>query len=68
MPTGAAKGQPSLRNTNASSDAADFVKIVEKGDELYFERKAPFGVQKWSRKKSELNDFERQAWEKQQNK
>jgi hypothetical protein len=45
-----------------SADA--FLKIVEEGDSLRFRRQSPFGVTEWVRKKSELNDTERQAWER----
>jgi hypothetical protein len=45
-----------------SADA--FLKIVEEGDNLRFRRQSPFGVTEWVRKKSELNDTEKQAWER----
>ena len=46
----------------ASADA--FLKVVEEGDSLRFRRQSPFGVTEWVRKKSELNDTEKQAWER----
>jgi hypothetical protein len=46
----------------ASADA--FLKVIEEGDSLRFRRQTPFGVTEWVRKKSELNDTEKQAWER----
>jgi hypothetical protein len=40
-----------------------FITAVEEGDVVRFERKAPFGSQKWTRKKAELNDEERTVLE-----
>jgi len=40
------------------------LKVVEEGDILHFERPSPFGPLKWSRKKSELNEQEKAAWER----
>ena len=41
------------------------VKIIEDGDSLKFEREGPFGTYKWSKKKTELSDQEKAAWEAQ---
>jgi len=41
---------------------------VEQGDSIRFERATPFGKKVWVRKKSELNETERQIWEQQQHK
>jgi len=38
-------------------------KVTEEGDSLRFERPTPFGVWKWTRKKTELTEMERAAWE-----
>ena len=46
----------------ASADA--FLKVVEEGDSLRFRRQTPFGVTEWVRKKGELNETEKQAWER----
>jgi len=46
----------------ATADA--FLKVSEEGDSLRFRRQTPFGVTEWVRKKSELNDTEKQAWER----
>lgn len=48
----------------ASEKELAVLKATEDGDSVRFERPSPFGVQKWTRKKSELNDLERQAWER----
>jgi hypothetical protein len=42
--------------------AVDF-KVTEEGDSLRFERPSPFGVRKWTRKKTELTEMETAAWE-----
>lgn len=39
------------------------VKVVEAGDSLRFEQPSPFGPRKWTRKKSELTEMEKDAWE-----
>ena len=57
---------PVKTEDSASETSADaFLKIVEEGDSLRFRRQSPFGVTEWVRKKSELNDTEKQAWERQ---
>jgi hypothetical protein len=38
---------------------------VEVGDSVRFERVLPFGKTQWTRKKSELNEVERAAWNRQ---
>jgi hypothetical protein len=54
------KTEDSARETSADA----FLDIVEEGDSLRFRRQSPFGVTEWVRKKSELNDTEKQAWER----
>ena len=54
------KTQDSVRETSADA----FLKIIEEGDSLRFRRQSPFGVTEWVRKKSELNETEKQAWER----
>jgi hypothetical protein len=54
------KTEDAARETSADA----FLKIVEEGDSLRFRRQTPFGVTEWVRKKSELNDTEKQAWER----
>jgi hypothetical protein len=40
------------------------LKVVEAGEELQFEQNSPFGVRKWTKKKTELNSNERAAWDR----
>jgi len=47
------------------SRAAVPVKITEEGDTLKFERQTPFGLQRWTRKKTELTDAEAAMWQAQ---
>jgi hypothetical protein len=41
----------------------EYIKVTEAGDTLKFERPSPFGTYKWEKKKSEITDKERAAWE-----
>ncbi|HYM13860.1 MAG TPA: hypothetical protein VEU62_24190 [Bryobacterales bacterium] len=41
---------------------------VEDGDSIRFERATPFGPQQWVRKKTELNEIERAAWDREREK
>jgi hypothetical protein len=38
------------------------VKAIEDGDTVRFERPGPFGIYKWQKKKSELDEMEQAAW------
>jgi hypothetical protein len=38
------------------------VKAIEDGESIRFERPGPFGIYKWTAKKSELNEMERMVW------
>lgn len=40
------------------------IKVSERGDSLDFERPSPFGSYKWTRKKAELTEAEREAWDR----
>lgn len=40
------------------------VKATEDGDAIRFERPGPFGVYKWQRKKTELNEMEQAVWDR----
>jgi len=42
----------------------DNTKSFEEGDAIRFEHTTPFGVSKWVKKKSELDDQERSVWER----
>lgn len=48
-----------------SSAPVNTTKATEDGDSIKFEKPTPFGVQKWTRKKAELNQEERAIWERQ---
>ncbi|HXG34350.1 MAG TPA: hypothetical protein VNJ11_13365 [Bryobacteraceae bacterium] len=54
------------REENTSVEAPADLKAFEQGDEIRFERPTPFGIVRWTRKKTELNDVERAAWEREQ--
>jgi hypothetical protein len=45
-------------------DPSEFIKAVEDGDTIHFERPGPFGTYKWDKKKSDLDDVERTALER----
>ena len=69
-PFGIAKIDESQRQRSAADDAKldaqliESIKAVEKGDEIAFERPGPFGTYRWKRKKSELDEQEKAAWER----
>jgi hypothetical protein len=44
-------------------DAGAPMQVREVGDSVEFTRKTPFGVNTWVKKKSELTDIEKSAWE-----
>ena len=45
---------------------AALIQAFDEGDEVRFERESPFGIHRWTRKKSELTSVEREAWERAQ--
>jgi len=45
-------------------ELSEAIKAAEDGDSVRFERPGPFGPYRWVRKKTELTDAERQAWER----
>jgi hypothetical protein len=42
------------------------IKATQDGDTIRFERPGPFGVYKWQKNKSELNEMEQAVWKRQQ--
>jgi hypothetical protein len=44
-----------------TAPVGQYVKAIDNGDTVKFERQSPFGTSKWEKKKSELNDEERAA-------
>jgi hypothetical protein len=57
-------GEP-LRKKLQEPRTMQGVKMTEDGDSLKFERQGPFGVYRWSKKKSDLDEEEKAAWENQ---
>ncbi len=47
-------------------DLVDQITAAEQGDSVRFERATPFGPQRWTVKKSEMNDLEKKAWSRAQ--
>ena len=46
----------------AESMRFDEVKAIEDGDTIRFERPGPFGIYKWQRNKTELDETEQTVW------
>jgi hypothetical protein len=68
-PFGLLKGEEKQEKTEAARDADDpslALKVTEEGDQLRFERRTPFGVSRWTKKKTELDELEQRAWEREQ--
>ena len=63
-PFGIARVKEQPASTAAAEPKADQIRATEAGDVIRFERPSPFGVSRWERRKSELNDAERAAWER----
>jgi hypothetical protein len=49
----------------AAAPAGQYMKAVDNGETVKFERQSPFGTTKWEKKKSELTDEERGVVERQ---
>jgi hypothetical protein len=52
---------PQLTPARAATGAGAGIKATEDGDTVRFERQGPFGLWKWEKKKSELDESERAA-------
>jgi hypothetical protein len=63
-PFGIARFRPEAETRNPDEEEAQHLKVTDKGDTVEFERKTPFGVSKWTRKKAELAGAEKIAWER----
>ncbi len=66
-PFGVARAEeraPSAEETAQKAKMIELTKAVERGDEIHFERPGPFGTYRWQRKKTDLNDIEKAAWER----
>jgi hypothetical protein len=51
-----------LRAVAPPADAAANIRVTAQGETLEFERPGPFGVYRWQKKESELNQQERAVW------
>ena len=60
--------KPADVSTRAAESAKRYeeVRATEDGDTIRFERPGPFGIYKWQRKKTELNEMEQTAWNREQ--
>jgi hypothetical protein len=58
--------KPADTTTAPAIPAGSEITAKEDGDTVRFERPGPFGVYKWQKKKSELTDDEKAAWERTQ--
>ncbi|MCC6591393.1 MAG: hypothetical protein IT168_32205 [Bryobacterales bacterium] len=63
-PFGYSRYQPQKDLIDADKEESQYLVATDNGDSVLFERKTPFGVNKWSRKKSELSGAERLALER----
>jgi hypothetical protein len=50
----------------AESKRFEDVKATEDGDTIRFERPGPFGIYKWQRNKTELDEMEQTVWAREQ--
>jgi hypothetical protein len=55
---------PPKADPEAEAKQASLITVTEEGDSLRFERTSPFGKFSWNRKKTELNEDEKAAWER----
>ena len=56
--------QEAAKIHNETAREIESTKAVEDGDSIRFERASPFGVTRWQRKKTDLNDTERAVWDR----
>ena len=63
-PFGLARMEDKPVEAQAAPAAESQITATEDGDTIRFERPGPFGVYKWQKKKSDLADDERAAWER----
>jgi hypothetical protein len=52
----------------SSTDSAVGVEAVDKGENVEFSTNSPFGIKRWTKKKTELDEIERAAWARASNK
>jgi hypothetical protein len=63
-PFGVAKYKPDETAGSSADDEASRLQAFDEGENVRFERKTPFGVSKWTRRKSELAGAELAAWKR----
>ena len=56
--------QPEVAGTAVSTRSYANVKATDAGESVRFENATPWGVSRWARKKTELNEMERAVWER----
>jgi hypothetical protein len=62
-----ASGDDAMRRALAgASSAVPEISAAAEGDAIRFTRRTPFGVSVWRRKATELNEQEREAWQRSQ--
>ncbi len=61
-----AEDKPTPATEAAVPPSGAGITATEDGDTIHFERPSPFGVYRWEKKKSDLTDDERAAWERSQ--
>ena len=64
-PFGIRKYEPENPSSKLEEDAKR-IKATDLGDKVRFERRTPFGSSTWEKKKSELNEVEKIAWQRAQ--
>jgi hypothetical protein len=67
-PFGLAKMEDKPAPEAAAAPAGAVTKATEDGDTIRFERPGPFGVYRWQKKKKDLTDDEKAAWERSKDK
>lgn len=63
-PFGVTRFEVAAQSAAAPADTPADMKSFEEGDSVRFERPSPFGVIKWTRKKTELSALEQRVWER----
>jgi hypothetical protein len=66
-PFGISKAQERPPSAEEAAQAAKVIaatSAVERGDQIEFSRPGTFGVYRWQRRKSDLNDMEKAVWDR----
>lgn len=59
-PFGRSKATSEKKPKSSAPATTPFMQVEEKGDSITFKRRSPFGVQAWTKKRSELTDEEQE--------